>query len=73
MNQLDFFDITLEGKIYRMEKWIGRLNRELMFLKKVYEMNDEIKRRRTVDSNSMQYNDGNSSHQTKLIQLDIFK
>ena len=49
MQQLDMFDITLEGKIYRMEKWISRLNRELNFLKKVYEMNEQLKRQKTIN------------------------
>lgn len=49
MKQLDFFDHTLEGKIYRMEKWIARLNRELLFLKRVYEMNEQIKKQKTVE------------------------
>lgn len=68
MNQLDFFDHTLEGKIYRMEKWISRLNRELLFLKRVYEMNEEIKSRKTVDSNSMQY-----PNASKSMQIEMFK
>lgn len=36
--QQDFFDYTLDKKIYRLEKWILRLQRELWFLKSVYEM-----------------------------------
>lgn len=36
---MDMFDITLEKKIYRLEKWIDRLNREMWFLKNVYELN----------------------------------
>lgn len=36
MQQPDLFDETLEKKIYRMEKWVLRLQRELWFLKEVY-------------------------------------
>jgi hypothetical protein len=64
MNQLDFFDATLEGKIYRMEKWISRLNRELLFLKKVYEMNEEIKVRRTIDPEQ--------KPSPKVVQIEMF-
>ena len=60
MNQFDMFDITLEGKIYRMEKWISRLNRELNFLKKVYEMNEQLKRQKTINL------------ATKPTQMEIF-
>ena len=38
MRQLDMFDETLEKKIYRMEKWIGRLQKEMWFLKQIYEL-----------------------------------
>ena len=37
-SQLDLFEETLEKKIYRMEKWMGRLQKELWFLKEVYLM-----------------------------------
>ena len=36
MIQTDMFDETLEKKILRMEKWIGRLQKEVWFLKEVY-------------------------------------
>ncbi len=36
--QLDLFDETLEKKIYRMEKWVVRLQKELWFLRNVYDM-----------------------------------
>lgn len=36
--QLDMFDETLTKKIHRLEKWIYRLNREMLFLKEVYKM-----------------------------------
>lgn len=38
MQQLDLFEETLEKKIYRMEKWITRLQKEMWFLKEVYNM-----------------------------------
>lgn len=38
MQQLDLFDETLEKKILRIEKWIGRLQKELWFLKQVHYM-----------------------------------
>lgn len=36
--QLDLFDETLTKKIHRLEKWIFRLQREMLFLKEVYKM-----------------------------------
>ena len=39
MKQSDFFEETLEKKIYRMERWIHRLQKELWFLKEVHELN----------------------------------
>ena len=38
MQQLDIFDETLQKKIIRMERWIGRLQKEVWFLKEVYNM-----------------------------------
>ena len=38
MQQLDLFDETLSKKIHRMEKWIYRLQKEMWFLKEVYNM-----------------------------------
>lgn len=35
MKQGDLFEETLEKKIYRMEKWMSRLQKELWFLKEV--------------------------------------
>lgn len=35
MQQLDLFDKTLEMKLYRLEKWIARLNKEVWWLKNV--------------------------------------
>jgi len=42
MNQLDLFDETLELKILRMEKWIGRLQKDLWFLKSTYEIRHKV-------------------------------
>ncbi len=36
MQQMDLFDETLAKKIIRMEKWIARLQKEVWFLKQVY-------------------------------------
>lgn len=38
MQQMDLFEETLEKKIYRMEKWVMRLQKELWFLREVYTM-----------------------------------
>lgn len=38
MQQLDLFDETLSKKIQRVEKWILRLQREVFFLKEVYNL-----------------------------------
>lgn len=38
MRQLELFDETLEKKIRKMEAWIGRLQKEMWFLKEVYNM-----------------------------------
>jgi hypothetical protein len=38
MKQMDLFDETLERKIVRVEKWILRLQKEVWFLKEVYNM-----------------------------------
>ena len=54
MKQIDFFDHTLENKINRLEKWIVRLNREMLFLKRVYELNETIKKQKTVNVNKEQ-------------------
>ena len=35
---MDLFEETLAKKIYRLERWIGRLNREMYFLKEVYNL-----------------------------------
>lgn len=42
--QADLFDETLEKKIYRMEKWIGRLQKEVWFLKEVYNMSRRVEK-----------------------------
>lgn len=36
--QPDLFEETLEKKIYRMEKWICRLQKEIWFLKEVHNL-----------------------------------
>lgn len=38
MTQLDLFEETLSKKIQRMEKWVGRIQKEIWFLKEVYIM-----------------------------------
>lgn len=38
MQQMDLFDETLTKKIQRMEKWVGRIQKEIWFLKEVYNM-----------------------------------
>lgn len=48
MQQMDFFDLTLERKIHRLDKWIGRLQREMWFLKQVYELNQGKVKRQTI-------------------------
>jgi hypothetical protein len=38
MEQMDIFEETLEKKIFRMERWISRLQKEMWFLKEVYQL-----------------------------------
>lgn len=38
MEQADLFNETLEKKILRMERWINRLQKEMWFLKEVYNL-----------------------------------
>ena len=38
MQQMDLFDETLAKKIVRMERWCARLQKEIWFLKEVYNM-----------------------------------
>jgi hypothetical protein len=49
MQQLDLFEETLEKKIYRMEKWVGRLQKEIWFLKEVYNLS---KKHGKIDTSS---------------------
>jgi len=44
MQQLDMFDETLSKKIQRLERWIGRLQREMWFLKEVYNMSKRVEK-----------------------------
>lgn len=57
LQQPDFFDETLHRKIHRMEKWILRLQKELWFLKEVY----ELSKNRTVQM------------EKKTVQIEMFK
>jgi hypothetical protein len=43
MQQLDLFDKTLEMKLYRLEKWVGRLNKEIWWLKNVAALRSQQK------------------------------
>lgn len=54
--QPDLFEETLEKKIYRMEKWIGRLHKELFFLKEIYQLKQRSK----------------SKEEKKDVQTDLF-
>lgn len=54
MQQMDLFDVTLEKKIHRLEKWISRLNKEVWFLKNVYQMNQTRVRVKIDDKKSDQ-------------------
>lgn len=38
MQQLELFDETLENKIYRLERKLNWIHKELCFLKQVYHM-----------------------------------
>ncbi len=44
MQQLDLFDETLHKKILRLEKWIGRLQKEMWFLKNVYNLSKKAEK-----------------------------
>lgn len=44
MQQMDLFDETLSKKIQRMEKWVGRLQKEIWFLKEVYNMTKRVEK-----------------------------
>ena len=50
MQQMDLFDETLSKKIVRMEKWVGRIQKEIWFLKQVYNM---TQRQHIPDSKKM--------------------
>lgn len=52
--QLDMFEETLEKKIFRMEKWIGRLQKELTFLKEVYIMSKKAGKFDTIKKHAEQ-------------------
>lgn len=56
--QPDLFEETLEKKILRMEKWMHRLHKELLFLKEVYNMSQS---RRPSDP-----------PRPKAVQIDMF-
>ena len=43
MTQMEMFEETLEKKIYRLEKWINRLQKEMWWLKSVYELKQQRK------------------------------
>ena len=51
------FTEHLEKKIYRMEKWMMRLQRELQFLKAVHDMNTQRMENKTI----------------KVEQIDMFR
>lgn len=44
MTQTSFLDDTLEKKIDDLEKWMGRLSKQLQFLKAVVDLNNQAKR-----------------------------
>jgi len=58
MQQCDLFDETLAKKIQRMEKWCHRLQKELWFLKEVYNMS---KREEKIDTSKK-----------SVVQVDMF-
>jgi hypothetical protein len=58
MQQLDLFDETLAKKIVRMEKWTARLQKELWFLKEVYNLSTKTKK---IDTS-----------QKRVEQIDMF-
>lgn len=48
MQQMDLFDETLAKKIVRMERWIHRLQKEVWFLKEVYNMSKRAEKFDTI-------------------------
>ena len=48
MQQLDLFDETLGKKIVRLERWIHRLQKEMWFLKEVYNMSKRAEKFDTI-------------------------
>jgi hypothetical protein len=44
MQQTDMFEETLEKKIVRMERWINRLQKEMFFLKEVYNLTQRARK-----------------------------
>lgn len=44
IEQMDIFEETLEKKIVRMERWVLRLQREVWFLKEVYNMSKKAEK-----------------------------
>lgn len=55
MQQMDLFEETLSKKIQRMERWVGRIQKEIWFLKEVYNMTQrqDIVRTKAVDQQDM--------------------
>ncbi len=57
MQQMDLFDETLAKKIVRLERWIGRLQKEMWFLKEVYNISKRADKfesiRKTVEQVDM--------------------
>jgi hypothetical protein len=50
--QADLFEETLEKKILRLEKWIGRLHKDLYWLKGVYELHMQVKQQKAATETS---------------------
>lgn len=46
---MDMLGDTLEKKIYRLEKWIMRLNKEMQFLREVYYLTQKVHQAKRIE------------------------
>lgn len=50
LTQMELFDRTLEMKILSMEKWVGRIQKQLWFLKNVHDLRNQQRNTLHIDS-----------------------
>lgn len=55
LQQMDLFEETLQKKIYRLERWIHRLYKEMTFLKEVYHLSQTRNHIREIPKKEAQH------------------